>query len=160
MGGFLRKLVKFFDVLLFGSTAVSSILFFLVVLLSIVSRFLLKKPILASIELSRLFFIWSCFLAAAITYHRKAHIGFTLFYDKVSPGLQKYMSFIIYSFIIVFCSAVFVHSLSIIILLWHTRFPMLGISQSWLYLPVPVVCFFMIVFTIEFWLETNTKESR
>ncbi|MBN1997186.1 TRAP transporter small permease [candidate division KSB1 bacterium] len=156
----MRKIFQVFDRLLFVGTASTSILFFAMILLSIISRFLLKRPILASIELSRFFFIWSCFLAAALAYHRKAHVGFTLLYEKFSPFIQKWMSNFIYAVIVAFCTLVLVHGIDVVLLLWYTKFPMLGISQAWLYIPVPIVCFFLIIFTLELWMESITRKEN
>ena len=146
----MRKLNKLFDTSLYWSTAVFAMLFFGIVVVSIITRYLLRTPILASIELSRLFFVWSAFLAAAITYRQKAHVGLTFLYEKFSEKVQLAVSFLIYLSILAFLFVVLYQSLIVIQLLWQTDLPMLDISQSWLYIPLPIISVCMISYTAEF----------
>ncbi len=156
----LKKINHFFEKFLFINTAISSILFFAIVLISVLTRYLFKTPILASVELSRLFFIWSCFLAASLTYRKRAHIGFTLLYEKMPLGLQRWVTVLIHTNILAFLSIVFYQSISISKLLWQTDLPMLQISQSWFYLPLPLVSMIMIFYTLEFFIDDFSKKGE
>jgi TRAP-type C4-dicarboxylate transport system permease small subunit len=156
----MRRINRICDVMLYCATALFSMLFFIVVLISVLSRYILQSPILASIELSRLFFVWSCFLAAAITYRDKAHIGFTLLFDKSPPRIRTILSLFIHTSILVFAALVFYHSIVVNCLLWRTDLPMLAISQSWFYVPLPLVCLFIISFTLEFLADELSAARR
>jgi len=159
----LRRMNLLFDKFLFVSTAICSILFFVVIIIAVVTRYLLKFPILASIELSSLLFIWSCFLAAAQTYRRQAHIRFSLLFEKLNPQLQRPVAITTHLLVIGFLIIVFYQSLLINSLLWRTDLPMLEISQSWFYVPLPIISLIMTAYTIEFILEelhpSNEKAS-
>jgi TRAP-type C4-dicarboxylate transport system permease small subunit len=117
----MSQLNRMLDRILFWGIAVFSMSFFVVVLVSVLSRYILHAPILASIELSRLFFVWSCFLAAAITYRRKAHIDFTLLFDKASRRVKEALSLFIHVSILLFAALIFYHSIILSWLLWRTE---------------------------------------
>jgi len=156
----MRKLNRFFDRILYASTAVFSIAFFIIVIIAVSSRYIIKAPILASIELSRLFFVWSCFLAAAITYRRKAHVAITFVFNKFPPQLQKAVQLFNYSIILIFSGIVFYYSIFVTQLLWRSELPMLEISQSWFYVPVPLVFICILSYTIEFIINLLTSSEN
>ena len=139
--------------MLFWSVALSAFLFFSVVVVAVLTRYVLKTPILASIELSRLFFVWSCFLAAALTYRRRAHVGFELLYERFPAGARTAISMGIYVLIIAFSSLLVYQGLIVNRLLWLTDLPMLQWSQSWFFVPVPLVGLFFILYTLEFMMD-------
>lgn len=146
----MRALNRFFDHLLYAGTAVTSIAFFLIIIVAVTSRYILKAPILASIEFSRILFVWSSFLAAAIAYRRKAHVVITFIYDKFPAAVQRIARLAVHALVLFFAAGIFYHSIIIIKLFWQTKLPMLQVSQSLFYLPVPIVFFLIISYTIEF----------
>ena len=146
----MKRLNRFFDNLLYIGTAISSLSFFIIVIIAVASRYIFKAPILASIEISRLLFVWSCFLAAALTYRRQAHVSITYIFDKFPERLQRGITLLLHLLILAFMAIVFYHSLIVNSLLWPSRLPMLQISQSWFYVPVPIIAVIMISYTIEF----------
>lgn len=156
----MRMVNRMLDRLLFAGTALSAMLFFAVVLFAVVTRYVFRVPILASIELSRLFFVWSCFLAAAITYRRKAHVGFTLLYEYLPPVIRRVIRPLIGMLIALFAGMVFWQGIVVIRLLWLTDLPMLGISQGWFYVPLPVTSAAIFAYTIEsLWDDLSGKAA-
>lgn len=156
----LKQMNRFLEKFLFVNTAISSILFFAIVLISVLTRYLFKAPILASVELSRLFFIWSCFLAASLTYRKRAHIGFSLLFEKMPLLMQRCVTVLIHGCILIFLSIVFYQSILISKLLWQTDLPMLQISQSWFYLPLPLVSMIMMFYTLEFLIDDFSRKGE
>ncbi len=146
----MKHLNRFFDKLLYVGTAISSISFFVIVIIAVASRYVFKSPILASIEISRLLFVWSCFLAAALTYRRGAHVSITYIFDKFPKRLQRGITVLLHVLILVFMAIVFYQSIIVTRLLWPSRLPMLQISQSWFYIPVPIIAMIIISYTLEF----------
>ncbi|MBN1481625.1 TRAP transporter small permease [candidate division KSB1 bacterium] len=149
----MRQLNRFIDKILFFTTALTSISFFIIIILAVASRYIFKAPILASIELSRLLFVWSCFLAAALAYRRKAHISITFIFEKFPHFLQKYVTLFLHILILLFLVIVFHQSVIVTVLLWPSRLPMLQITQSWFYLPVPIFSLILIFYTLEFLVD-------
>ena len=154
----MRQINKILDKVVYLASAISSISFFVVIILAIISRYIFKTPILASIELSRLLFIWSCFLAAALTYRRRAHVSITYIFDKLPQTGQKILTFCTHLLVLLFMGIIFYQSIIVTYLLWPSKLPMLQITQSWFYLPVPISSLIIFSFTLEFiWDDLFTK---
>jgi TRAP-type C4-dicarboxylate transport system permease small subunit len=134
--------------------------FFVVVLAAIGVRAVPRWQFHASIELSRLFFVWSCFLAAGLAYRREAHVGFTLLFDKMPVVVQRGLTSVVYSLVLGFVAVVLFQSVLTCFLLWPTVLPILGISQAWLYVPVPVLCLSMLFYTLEFIADAWRPAAR
>lgn len=69
---------------------------FLVVLLfavgaNVFGRFVLNTSLPASAELARFLFIWVIFLGAALAHLHNEHIAVTLFVERLSPSVQRWM---------------------------------------------------------------------
>jgi len=146
----MRGINAFLDRILFWATAFSAMAFFVVVIVSIAARSTALWPFHSSVELSRLLFVWSCFLAAALTYRKQAHVGFTLLFERMPLTWQRCIALLNYALILTFMGIVFVQAVLTCRLLWPTVLPILGISQAWFYVPVPVACLFMFSYTLEF----------
>ena len=130
------------------------------VCINVFTRYVLKTPFIASIELSRVFFVWACFLAAGITYYKKGHIIISFIYDKFSERVKKWVSITLNILSILFFALITLWSTEVVILIWNTEFPILGISQSWLYMPVPITTLLMYIFSIEFLEEDFQSITR
>jgi TRAP-type C4-dicarboxylate transport system permease small subunit len=119
------------------------------VCLNVFTRYVLKTPILVSIELSRIFFIWSCFFAAGITFYQKGHIVISFISDLIPTRPRKWIGFLIEVLTVVFFAGLFVWSVEVVFRIWNSEFPILGISQSWLYAPLSIISAIMLLFSIE-----------
>ncbi|MEN6425211.1 MAG: TRAP transporter small permease subunit [Phycisphaerales bacterium] len=150
-----RRINLFLDSLLYLGTAVSAMAFFAVVVVAMAARSIATWPFHSSVELSRLFFVWSCFLAAALAYRKRAHVGFTLLLDQVPAAWRRRITGLNYLLILGFAAIVLVQSTLMCRLLWPTVLPILGISQAWFYVPVPILCLCMILYTAEFMAELD-----
>jgi TRAP-type C4-dicarboxylate transport system permease small subunit len=117
-------------------TAILTASFTLIVFISVLSRYVFDFSILASVELSKLLFVWSCFLAATIAYKKQVHIRFEFASTLLGKTGVKITDVAIHIFTLLFFIAIFVKSLSFIKSIWRTYFPIMGISQGWLYVAV------------------------
>ena len=145
-----QRINVLFDRLLHIGVAASAIAFFAVVVVAIAARCIATWPFHSSIELSRLFFVWSCFLAAGLAYRKQAHVGFTLLFDKMPAPWRRRIAGLNYLLILGFVTVVLVQSILTCWLLWPTVLPILGISQAWFYVPVPILCLCILAYTVEF----------
>jgi TRAP-type C4-dicarboxylate transport system permease small subunit len=156
----LKKLNLLLDGLLAKLVAATSIFFFSVVLISVFARYVIKAPVLASIELSRITFVWSCMLAAALTYRQGAHIAISFLFERSPRTLQKWLNRLTHVLVLAFSILVLWQSTLVVWLLWPTDLPMLEISQSWFYIPLPFVCLIICLFTVEFLLDDRQDRSE
>ncbi len=145
----LKKINRWSIDFLFWSTAATTALFFMVILLGVVARFVIKAPILGSVELSRLFFVWACFLAAALCYQRNAHVAITFILDRFTAKWQRSIGLVTYGITIAFFAVIGFHAVQLVFMLRTTKLPVLEISQSWFYVPVPLISVLIILFAWE-----------
>jgi TRAP-type C4-dicarboxylate transport system permease small subunit len=155
----IRRINQVLDRVAYVAIAVTAIFFFCVVLSSVLMRYGLRLPMLGSVELSRLLFVWSCFLAAALAYRRRAHVGLSLFVTRLGLCWRRRVEAFAHALVLCLAVVIFFYSSQVVILLWFTRFSILDISQGWLYLPVPVACLFLGLFTLE-WIVKLLLEWR
>ena len=154
---FLKTINNILEKVLYWFTAVTAFLFFFMVIAGVGSRYIFLTPIAWSIEISRLLFIWSCFLAAALTYRKKAHIAIGLLTEKLPKQLQYYLGLFRQTSIIMFMVLIFFAALETVTTLWFSALPVLRISQGWLYIPVLVASASIALFSIEDLLQTFKK---
>lgn len=145
----MRRVNSTLESVLYWGVATSSFLFLAVVLVGVASRFVLHRPVLASIELSRLFFVWSCFLATALALRRNAHVSIALGFERLPPRGQRVVAAATRSLLLAFSLAVAWQGAVLCHLLWPTRLPMLQISYGWLCLPLPLAGLAMASFLVE-----------
>jgi TRAP-type C4-dicarboxylate transport system permease small subunit len=151
------KLVnRYTSTFLFWSTAITAGGFFMVIIIGVMMRYVVKEPFLGSHEVSRLLFIWATFLSASLAYRRMSHIAISFFVDKLPEIPEKIISAVVYLLTLLFFLVLGYHSLSVIRDLWPTSLPVLGISQGWLYIPLPVMAVIIALFCTEQIQDTIT----
>jgi TRAP-type C4-dicarboxylate transport system permease small subunit len=132
------SLLKFFSKSNYYLTFICCTVFFIMVLLGIFARYILKTPILFSTEVSRIFFVWACFFGSALALEQRSHITITFLTDW-SKIPQKRIQVLANLAIMVFLSAILYSSLMVIHRLWNTYLPITGWTQSVFYLPLPFI---------------------
>lgn len=135
---FLAHLSKTLNDLVKLLTVVLTAGFTVVVFVSVLTRYVFNYPIIWSVEMSKLFFVWSCFLAATIAYKQQLHIRFEFTERILGPRGIKITDVGIHLLSFLFFGRVFLQSLTFIQSIWQTYFPVLNISQGWLYVSVAV----------------------
>ncbi|UCF90866.1 MAG: TRAP transporter small permease [Desulfobacterales bacterium] len=117
-------------------TAMLAAGFTILIFATVLSRYVFDFSILFSQEVSKLLFIWSCFLAATVTYKRMAHIRFEFAETFLGKKGVLLTDVLIHSLSLVFFGLIFVQSISYVRQIWETYFPLIGVSQGWLYVSV------------------------
>jgi len=159
MTAIVRRINLLLDRVLYIGTAATSIAFFLVAVAEIAARGVAGWSFHSSTELSRLLFMWSCFLAAALAYRKRVHVGFSLLFDRVPVPWRRRIVAFNHVLILGFAAVVLVESIRMCRLLWPTVLPILGISQAWFYVPVPILCVCMIFYAMEFLTERDAPPA-
>lgn len=140
-------------------TIVGLAAFTVLTFVGVVTRYVLKVPLVFSEEISQFMFIWSCFLGATVTFKRHGHIRFT-FLDRIF-GFRgvKVTDIILYCAACVFFAVLFVWAISWTKIVWPTYYPVTGLSRGWLYLSVIVTSVIFEVHSIDL-LITSISESN
>jgi len=122
----------------------------LIVFFEVLMRYVFRAPLITSVELARLGFVWSCFLGAALGVKRGSHIRFVFFLEKC-PGIWRALLQVGVSLL---CTAFFAFMLlkgvDMTQRVYDTFFPALGFSQLWLYVPLPLSATIMLVHGLAF----------
>jgi TRAP-type C4-dicarboxylate transport system permease small subunit len=119
--------------------------FVAVVFLGVLTRYVFRAPIITSVELARIGFVWCAFLGAAICMKNEKHTQLLFLLDRLRGIAKAVVRVTIALLSIGFFSCVTVKGIQMVQAVQDTYFPALGWSQVWLYLPVPVCCAFMLV---------------
>ncbi len=147
---FLRRLSDWTDGLARVLLVPIGIAFIAVVFLGVLTRYVFRAPIITSVELARIGFVWSAFLGAAVCLKNERHTQFLFVLDRLRGLSQAAVKVAIDLLSVGFFSLLTVKGIQMVEAVRDTYFPALGWSQVWLYLPVPVCCAFMLVHSVAF----------
>jgi len=123
----INTVAEYFTVLLIAS-------FTIVIFVSVLCRYVFNFPIIFSVEISKLSFVWACFFAATVAYKRKVHIRFEFSTRILGEKGVNITNLIIHFLTLIFFVLMFIKSIIFIGQIWETYFPVTGISQGWLYI--------------------------
>lgn len=122
------------------------VLFFVgVVFVAVLSRYVLDDPIIESVELTRIGFNWSCFVAATIGVKEMAHIRLTFLFEKLPAIGQTACLLLVNSLMAIFFALMLVQGWALFEKVKGTVFPALDWSQGLLYIPLPLAGAIMLV---------------
>ena len=134
-----------------------ALVFIAIIFFGVWTRFILKKPIVISEEISRISFLWTCFLGACICVKQENHIRFE-FILKILRG--RLLSFFSLLFDLInggFFLFLFFHGMTLLNHVIPTTFPASGMSQAWMYAALPVSSLCMVIHVFFFLLRDMTK---
>jgi TRAP-type C4-dicarboxylate transport system permease small subunit len=126
------------------------ILTILIVFFEVLMRYVFRAPLVTSVELARLGFVWSCFLGAALGVKRGSHIRFVFFLEKWGRGGRAWLQLGVSLLCAAFFGLMVLKGIEMSQRVYETFFPALGFSQLWLYLPLPVSATIMLVHGLAF----------
>jgi TRAP-type C4-dicarboxylate transport system permease small subunit len=124
--------------------------FILIVFLGVVTRYVLHMPIITSVELARIGFVWAAFLGAAVCLKQEKHTQFLFLLDKLTGRPQVLLRVAIDLISAGFFVFLVVKGIEMVQAVEETYFPALGWSQLWLYLPMPLCALFMSIHAVAF----------
>ncbi|MFQ3621308.1 MAG: TRAP transporter small permease [Spirochaetales bacterium] len=132
---------------------ISSLAFAGLIFVSVIFRYIIKHPLIFSVEIAKLLFIWSAFLGVTIGYREKSHIRF-----EFLKTLLKQRGMIITEVIVRTCSLFFFvivlfQAIKFTQIVWPTFFPVLNLSQGWLYVSVIVSMIVLIIHSLDLSIE-------
>lgn len=113
-----------------------TIVFVAIIFGSVLTRFVFHYPIVESVELARLAFVWAMLLACAIGVYRHAHVAIFNFRDRLSPAWRHRVTSLAHLICAGFGALMLWYGVQVSIRVWDTSFPTLGWSQAWLYIPL------------------------
>jgi TRAP-type C4-dicarboxylate transport system permease small subunit len=154
MIGSVRKFSNALDKAAQGLTVLAISSFTLLLFAAVVCRYLLKTSILFEEEGSKILFVWACFMGASVAYKRNAHIWFNFIERFIGRWGIAISDLIIHASTFCFFSYLFVDSINFLLQIWETYFPLIGVSQGWVYLALTVALGVLMVHNLLFLLES------
>lgn len=153
----LKKLRYGLDKILEILTAVSMAVLTIDVTWQVITRFLLKNPSDWTEELATYLMIWVGLLGAAVALSKKEHLGIDYFVRKLPEKKRLYSELFIYAMVSFFSVGIMLLGgiqLVGITLARGQLSPALKIPMGYVYLAVPIAGFFLLIYSIEFFIET------
>jgi TRAP-type C4-dicarboxylate transport system permease small subunit len=111
----------------------------------VVARYVFQHPLIFSAEVVKLLFIWSTFLATSIAYKEKIHIRFEFINKRLGKKGVWLTEIAVHASAMVFFAVIIAKLGEFIAAIWGTFFPIIGLSQGWLYVSVLVSFTVMLV---------------
>jgi TRAP-type C4-dicarboxylate transport system permease small subunit len=116
-----------------------------VVVASVLFRYVLLSPLTWSEEVGRYMMIWVGFLAASIAIRQGMHVGIDFVVHWVRPAIAAWLRRLARGLTAVFFLIVTAYGFVLVINLWDQWSPVLGFRMTWPYLAIPVGSLLMLV---------------
>jgi TRAP-type C4-dicarboxylate transport system permease small subunit len=117
----------------------------LVVVTSVVFRYVLVSPLTWSEEVGRYLMIWVGFLAASIAVQQGMHVGIDFLVQSVRPAAAVWLRRLARTLTGVFLLIVTVYGFLLVLNLWDQWSPVLQFRMTWPYLAIPVGSLLMLL---------------
>lgn len=115
------------------------VLFFAgLLIVSVFSRYIFQLPIVTSVELTRLAFVWATFLGISAGVKRGVHVRVVAFVSLLPQAVRALTPYLVHGSILLFGLLMVWQGWGLTIRMLPTTFPTLGVSQAWLYAVLPV----------------------
>ena len=116
-----------------------------VVVASVIFRYVLLAPLSWSEEVGRYVMIWLGFLSASLAVHQGLHVGVEFVVSWVPPWLSTWLRGLARLGVAVFLLIVTAYGVSLVANLWDQLSPVLEIRMTWPYLAIPVGSLLMLI---------------
>ena len=132
----MKKVLFFFrDIFELYIPVTSFLIMFLIILVQVFFRYVLRHPLTWAMEITVIGFVWTVIFGACYTMRRRSHIKFTLIYDLLKPRPAAVFR-LLGNLIItgVFLSLVYA-SLKFSLFVGYQKTPVFRISFTYIYMP-------------------------
>ncbi len=131
----LKKIVtKLLDILELHIPAVLFSMVFIMYVIMIVYRYILRKAVFEMNELCQVLYLTCAMLGASYAGRTDSHVIFPLLYDKLPPKAKKVFRMIADVIVVALCIALWKPSLDSLLWMTRKRTEVLDISFGWIYL--------------------------
>ena len=150
MSNIFKRISTFCDIIVSRLAIFAIAAYTILIFVGVLSRFVLKLPIVSAIELSRVGFVWSSLLGAAVAYKRGLHISFTVVLSALSKKAGFYLTILIDIITLIFFILVLYKSIFFTIRVSPSVLSSTQMSAAVMYFPLPFSITAMIFHCINF----------
>ena len=118
------------------------------VFFQVLSRHLIKMPMVWTEEIARFSFIWCAFLGASLAVKNKAHFAVQLLTDRFS-SLKKSFAVFVYICMLIVAGVFLIQGIRYSFMGLDRISPTVNIKMIWIYASIPVSAFLMIFYILE-----------
>lgn len=140
--------------------ALTMIAFFIVILLGVLFRYVLSRPLVWSEEAAELLSVWSVFLGAAAAVHESDHLRVDVldrFVERWPAVGQKALSLVLIAAEALFAWSLLYGGWHMTVDRWDVPLTTLPVNQGWFYIAAPISAAAMILFLVGQAFETVTS---
>jgi len=147
--------------LVYTAMVVAFILMIIASSLQIVTRYILRSPLLGAEELARLFGVWLYFLGASCAIITREHITIDIVYLRVGPTAQKVFRIVSDALMLAFHAIVLVEGIKFAFFSYNFESSSLRFSMSFFAAALPLSAFFILMFLMHsVWNELRGTPPR
>ncbi len=120
------------------------------------TRYVMKSPSTWTEELATFLMIWVGLLGSSVALNRGAHLGIDYFVSKLSQRKKLYVELFVFLSVAIFSLLVLCiggSQLVRITLANNQVSAALGLKMGYVYLAIPVSGFFLVIYSVEFFIE-------
>jgi TRAP-type C4-dicarboxylate transport system permease small subunit len=98
------------------------------------------RPLIWSVDMAQLLFIWLCFIGATRAMREKAHLGIDLFARRLAPRRRLLLELAVSVLVLAFLGALAVEGYRLTMMNRQRLFGDSGLSYAWVTSAVPIGC--------------------
>jgi TRAP-type transport system small permease protein len=115
---------------------------------NVILRYVFHSPLTWAEEIVGILIVWVVFFAMGIAFQKGLHIGVTLLLESLPKKLGQVIAFCSKLLLIATLGVLVRDGLRLAIHSFDNIMPASGIAQTWLYIPVPLGSFFVIIYLL------------
>lgn len=129
------------------------------ILVQIFSRAFMKVPFSWTEELSRITFMWFCFLGSGFAMKQKAHLGIDFFVNKLGVKARFVNEIIVNAIIGCFGFILLYHGIQITEIMHKQLSSVMRIPMSYFYAVIPLMGILFLILAVYFFIETLKQRN-
>ncbi len=156
----MKKIIKILDTVIdwFLVFILSAVI--IVVMLQILFRFVIQKPLSWSEELSRYLFIWLVYIGGYVCTRSNSHLGLTFFVDSMPKKMGKIMSIISNGAVFIYQIIVISFGFQLVSRVMRQPSAVLRVPMGFIYLAIPLGMLLMFIREILNLIEHKSNRSE
>lgn len=131
----------------------------LIIVYSVVMRFIFNDPVQWQYELTLLSMSWMIFLGMPMAFHKEEHMNLTFVSERLAPKVWWVYKTIIDIALIAFLVIGLKESVSVIQSTWATLYQTIPVSKGWFYVAFPVGCAVSIVHLVTLIVNRKPEDA-
>ncbi|MCM3715362.1 TRAP transporter small permease [Halalkalibacter oceani] len=131
-------------------TMILLVIMFINVFSTAALRYVLGISFVGSYDFARIFFLWCTFFGACIVFKQKEHSRFEFFYIKTNRMIRRAIDLLSNLLYVGFFCMILVVGTRLTVSISTQVLPASGVSAIWLYLPIVLSAFVMLVHVLNF----------